>query len=203
MHTTATGPARSLKSGQGPSRLLRPGEGKEVRLSAKASEAAVFFPSAGRGGGRALPARAATCPSVGASPTLSHTRRRRRRTQCRHSGAFFIVLLFVLSTRGPGPEVAPLAGQPSPAPTPLLKRPIASRGDLCARMQRMQRDGPQKRRRPRHSHGQCRRYVSGSGRRRSASCVHPGSGLRRTASAAEQCLGRAKEAKTLRPRQTE
>ena len=31
---------RSLKSGQGPSRLLRPGEGKEVRLSAKASEAA-------------------------------------------------------------------------------------------------------------------------------------------------------------------
>ena len=31
---------RSLKSGQGPSRLLRPGEGKEVRRSAKASEAA-------------------------------------------------------------------------------------------------------------------------------------------------------------------
>ena len=31
---------RSLKSGQSPSRLLRPGEGKEVRLSAKASEAA-------------------------------------------------------------------------------------------------------------------------------------------------------------------
>ena len=31
---------RSLKSGQGPSRLLRPGEGKEVRLSANASEAA-------------------------------------------------------------------------------------------------------------------------------------------------------------------
>ena len=31
---------RSVKSGQGPSRLLRPGEGKEMRLSAKASEAA-------------------------------------------------------------------------------------------------------------------------------------------------------------------
>ena len=33
---------RSLKSGQGPSRWLRPGEGKEVRLSAKASEAAAY-----------------------------------------------------------------------------------------------------------------------------------------------------------------
>ena len=61
---------RSLKSGQGPSRLLRPGEGKEVRLSAKASEAAAHnTPDHGRRAGRR---------ASGAARALARARRRRK-----------------------------------------------------------------------------------------------------------------------------